>query len=209
MKTLFLLLFSLLLATQSACAQKFVTEDNEPGLKIGYRDGIEWGALDLNGLNVGIGTHLLKTDYGKYYMMTLAIRNDTQHPYTFDPLTVRAYVIRNSKKDSKITEATVYSAEKIQKKIREEQAISSILFGFAAGTNPALMGMMPGFKDDYRTHVVGYLKKNTINPGETVCGYLYIKYAKGDRMNAVIPFSGKQYTFVWDVTKPALNGEYF
>ncbi len=53
MKTPCLLLLSLMFATLGAHAQKFVTEDNE------------WGNLDLNGLRVGTGTHVLKTDYGK------------------------------------------------------------------------------------------------------------------------------------------------
>ncbi len=197
-------------ATLGAHAQKFVTEDNEPGLQVEFRDGNEWGNLDLNGLRVGIGTHVLKTDYGKFYMLSIAISNDTHNPYTFDPLTVRAYAIHDSKKGSKAKEITVYSAEKIQKKIREEQTLCLLLFGAAGAASPLTMAaMMPGFKDDYRTHVVGYLKKNTVNPGETVCGYLYITYAKGDRMKATIPFAGKEYTFVWDVTKPALHTEYF
>lgn len=209
MKKTCLLLFSLLFATLSAHAQRFIAEENDTDLKVEYRDGSEWGKLDVNGLNIGIGTHVLKTDYGKFYMMTISICNDTHHPYTFDPLTVRAFVERGSNEKAKTKETAVLSAEKVQKKIREEQIASGILFGLAAGSNPAIMNMMPGFKDDYRTHIVGYLKKNTVNPGETVCGYLYITYAKGDRMKAVIPFAGKNCTFVWDVTKSALNAEYF
>jgi hypothetical protein len=43
----------------------------------------------------------------------------------------------------------------------------------------------------------GYLKQNTINPGETVSGYVHIKYEKADEVDVYIEISTIKYPFTW------------
>ena len=45
------------------------------------------------------------------------------------------------------------------------------------------------------------MKKNTIHPGETICGYMNIKRKKGKLMVVDIDICGCNYCFAWDVGK--------
>ena len=44
---------------------------------------------------------------------------------------------------------------------------------------------------------LGYLKRNTIYPGETISGYVHIKRIRGEYVQFVINIEGAQYTFNW------------
>ena len=45
----------------------------------------------------------------------------------------------------------------------------------------------------------GYLKTTTINPGETISGYVNIQYKKGDELSVNIPINSVVYPFVWTI----------
>ena len=47
----------------------------------------------------------------------------------------------------------------------------------------------------------GYLKITTVNPGETITGYVNIQYEKGDELSINIPIDSVVYPFVWDISK--------
>ena len=47
----------------------------------------------------------------------------------------------------------------------------------------------------------GYLKANTINPGETISGYINIKYEKTDNFEIYIDINAIKYPFIWSNTK--------
>lgn len=44
---------------------------------------------------------------------------------------------------------------------------------------------------------LGYLKKNTIYPGETISGYVHIKRIKGETVQFIINIEGAEYVFDW------------
>lgn len=48
---------------------------------------------------------------------------------------------------------------------------------------------------------MGYLKKNTIYPGESVSGYVHVARMKGERMIFVINIEGAEYLYEWKVDK--------
>ena len=52
---------------------------------------------------------------------------------------------------------------------------------------------------------LGYLKKNTINPGEAVSGYVHVKRKKGEKVQFVVKIEGADYTFDWDFGKKRKN----
>lgn len=47
----------------------------------------------------------------------------------------------------------------------------------------------------------GYLKRTTINPGESIKGYFNIKRKDGESLNITLNISGTQYEFLWNVKK--------
>ena len=55
--------------------------------------------------------------------------------------------------------------------------------------------------DDCNTKSQGYLKKNTIHPGEGIVGYINIKRKRGTSMTVNIPIDEHVFSFDWDVTK--------
>lgn len=48
---------------------------------------------------------------------------------------------------------------------------------------------------------VGYIKKTTIRPGESISGYAYVQRVKGDEVTAVIDIEGAKYTYTWNFKK--------
>lgn len=49
----------------------------------------------------------------------------------------------------------------------------------------------------------GYLKKNTIYPGESVSGYVHVERIKGARVVFVIDIEGAEYLYEWKFDKKA------
>lgn len=47
----------------------------------------------------------------------------------------------------------------------------------------------------------GYLRKNTLYPGDAIYGYVNIKYVKGVEMNVCVDIKGAQYDFKWNLSK--------
>ena len=54
-------------------------------------------------------------------------------------------------------------------------------------------------KNDREVKEQGYMKINTIHPGECIIGYMNIKRKKGTIMTVFIPVNGVVYSFDWDV----------
>lgn len=50
---------------------------------------------------------------------------------------------------------------------------------------------------------MGYLKKNTIYPGESVSGYVHVERIKGERVVFVINIEGAEYLYEWRFDKKA------
>ena len=45
----------------------------------------------------------------------------------------------------------------------------------------------------------GYLKRTTINPGESISGYFNVKHKKGEMLDVVLNIAGATYRFPWNV----------
>lgn len=54
-------------------------------------------------------------------------------------------------------------------------------------------------ENDREVKEQGYLKMNTIHPGESIVGYMNIKRKKGTILTILIPVNGNVYSFDWDV----------
>lgn len=52
---------------------------------------------------------------------------------------------------------------------------------------------------------LGYLKKNTIYPGESVSGHVYVKRIKGERVIFIINVEGAEYLYEWKFDKKAAH----
>lgn len=48
---------------------------------------------------------------------------------------------------------------------------------------------------------VGYLKRNTINPGESISGYVHVKRVRGEIFRYVVKIEGAEYLFEWNYGK--------
>ena len=56
-------------------------------------------------------------------------------------------------------------------------------------------------KDELKIKQLGYLKRNTIYPGESIQGYIYIKYIKGKTLYIIFRQSDQIYKFDWNIEK--------
>ncbi len=50
---------------------------------------------------------------------------------------------------------------------------------------------------DRQVREAGYLKKTTINPGETISGYVNVVYSKGEKLYINIPIEGIKYPYIY------------
>jgi len=50
---------------------------------------------------------------------------------------------------------------------------------------------------------MGYMKQNTIYPGESVSGYVHVARVKGERVVFVINIEGAEYIYEWKFDKKA------
>ena len=52
-------------------------------------------------------------------------------------------------------------------------------------------------QDEQQVKKLGYLKKNTIYPGESISGFVHIAWTKGERVVFVILIEGIEYIYEW------------
>ncbi len=51
----------------------------------------------------------------------------------------------------------------------------------------------------------GYLKLNTIHPGEAIVGYMNIKHKKGKELLISLNVGDRVFSYLWDVEKKKKN----
>ncbi len=56
-------------------------------------------------------------------------------------------------------------------------------------------------QDEQQVKKLGYLKKNTIYPGESVSGFVHVAWTKGGRVVFVIRIEGAEYIYEWGFDK--------
>lgn len=196
------LLFSLFLAVMPLMAQRIVVPEGDSTFVTEYRNDEEWAVMAKDGIVVRLGNTLVKGNYGRYWQIKVMVQNLSDSAFVFEPDGVTASL---TTKSDVVVPLEVYTARKFQKKIKSQQAWSAALWGFSAGLENSgmgfLMSMGKQMEDDRRIRDEGYLKKNTIYPGEGILGYMNIKGKRGKAMRITIPVNGTVFDFDWDVAK--------
>lgn len=123
-------------------AQTLIMPANDSSFVKEFRNDDEFGVSAKNGFVVSLGNKFIKDDYGKFYQISLFIQNLTPYSYTFDPDSIRAYVLNN---DSLLENMKVYSSKGFQKKIRNQQAWEEALTGLAVGLNAGQAGYQTSY----------------------------------------------------------------
>ena len=148
-----LLLWTCLFMSLPFCmnAQSVIKPENDSTFIAEFRDGDEWAVIARHGFVVGLSNQYIRDDYGKFYQLTIRIRNLTERSYTFDPDTVRAFLV-NKRNDT--IALKVYSSEGFQKKIKRTQTWNRVLAGISAGLEAGTSGYETSYVS--RTSVNGY-----------------------------------------------------
>lgn len=64
-----------------------------------------------------------------------------------------------------------------------------------------MLEMGKQMENDRKIRDEGYLKKNTIRPGEGIVGYMFVKKQKGIIMEVQIPINGVIFAYKWNIEK--------
>lgn len=234
MKRLLTILNCLFAIISMANSQTLMKPENDSTFVTEFRDDNEFGFIARDSVIVGVSCNMLKDDYGSYYQLNILIQNLTVSPFVFEPADVKAYLVTNW---DEYEDMKVYTAQTLQKKIRNAQMWTSVLVGFSAGLNSASAGYSTSYvsspygsytvqtynagnvamanmlatnqmilmgkqmENDRKVRDEGYLKKNTIRPGEGIYGYMLVKKRRGKEMDVIIPINGKEYTYSWLLSK--------
>lgn len=146
MKTINIMLITILtLVCQSTFAQ---TDSLSSQPAIEYIDGRPYMFFEQNGIVVGTSIMPTKDDYGKYYQLGIYIRNNTDYTLDFIPDSVSATLLN---KRGEASAMKVYTKEKLEKKIKRDQAWTAALTGLAVGLNAG----MAGYSTSYQSYRVG------------------------------------------------------
>lgn len=52
-------------------------------------------------------------------------------------------------------------------------------------------------QDEQQVVRMGYLKKNTIYPGEAISGFVLIKWQRGNHLDVTLRIEGADYSYAW------------
>ena len=104
-------------------AQSVMKPENDSTFITEFRDGDEWAVIARHGFVVGLNNKYIYDDYGKFYQLTIRIRNLTENPYTFDPDTVSAFLV-NKRNDT--IALKVYSSEGFQPGLRRAHRVMKL-----------------------------------------------------------------------------------
>lgn len=123
-------------------AQTLIVPNNDSSFVKEYRNDDEFGVSAKNGFVVSLGNKFIKDDYGKFYQLSIIVQNLTPNSYTFDPDSVKAYVLNS---DSLLENMKVYTSKGFQKKIKNQQAWEEALTGLAVGLNAGQAGYQTSY----------------------------------------------------------------
>lgn len=215
-------------------SQTLLKPENDSTFITEFRDDNEFGIIARDSVIVSVSCNTMKDDYGSYYQLDILIQNLTDNSFVFDPADVKAYL---ATKWDEYEPMTVYTAQSLQKKMRNEQMWTSVFMGISAGLNAATAGYSNSYisspygsytvktynagnaamanmlatnqmlqmgkqmENDRRVRNDGYLKKNTIRPGEGICGYMLVKKLRGRGIDVIIPVNGKLFSYSWSLIK--------
>lgn len=178
---------------------------------------------------VGMTAYPVKDNYGKYYQVALFIMNVAVDPIIFDPADVSAMLGSGTEIKNLEVYTNEEFQQMIERKQRRDKILYGIAAGLSAGSagysttyvngydyttyNPSaatlaniavsnqMYQMESDMEYDKRIKEVGYLKKNTVYPGQGISGYMNIASAGDGVMEVCILVGDNEYTFQWIVGK--------
>lgn len=83
--------------------------------------------------------------------------------------------------------------------VRTYNAGNAAMANMLATNQMIMMGKQMEY--DRKVRDEGYLKKNTVRPGEGIYGYMLVKKQRGKQMDVVIPVKNKDFVFSWSLAK--------
>lgn len=158
MKRLLTMLVCLCGILSTANSQTLIKPENDSTFVTEFRDDNEFGFIAKDSVIVGVSCNTLKDDYGSYYQLNILIQNLTDSAFVFDPAEVKADLVTKS---DGYEEMKVYTAQSLQKKIRNAQMWASIAMGLSAGLNAA----SAGYSNSYVSTPYGGYTVQTYNAG--------------------------------------------
>ena len=172
-----------------------------------YVDGLEWYCSSGDSVDVCASVEVETLQDLNYYRFNILINNVSERQ-TF--LFNEGCGVRVHKKD-KITELKVWKADEFNKRMQRLDMLTEGLDGFNAGAggkktreekqlDNIIMAYNTSVHESNRKMVkAGYLKKNTVFPGDCVSGYIMSERKKGDTVELELTISGQRFNFTWDM----------
>ena len=68
-------------------------------------------------------------------------------------------------------------------------------------SNMQMQALEKSMNNDRTIIEQGYLKLNTVNPGNTIVGYMNIKHKKGKRLLVLLNVGNSEFSYTWDIEK--------
>lgn len=120
-----------------ANSQTLIKPEKDSTFVTEFKGDDEFGIIARDSVIVGMSCNTLRDGYGSYYQINVLIQNLTSRSFVFDPAGVKASLVTNS---GEYKELKVYTAQTLQKKIRNAQMWASVFIGLSAGVNAAAAG---------------------------------------------------------------------
>lgn len=154
-----IVLFLLMMLPLAVFADSFLNPiKNDTNVISEYNDGKLWVYRQIRDFVVGVANYEEKDDYGKYYQIIIFIKNLGESPITFDPDKVTSSLCTKRGDTLKLQ---VYTYDEYMKKVKNAQALSMAIFGFAAGINAGMAGHQTAYTSTYGAGGMPYTQAHT------------------------------------------------
>ena len=174
-------------ALSSCSSQSFMQtitlSDVEKDLSTEWSDGKLWAYKSDNDYAIGLAISSAKDDIG-LKQLSLIVENKTGEPLVFDPHAILIFMESPEKAEARYT---------IEYPTRQNLNMSL----YDSGENIYQLSKMLERGDSIKQ--IGYLKKNTIYPGNGIIGYsnFLIKSTDTGIMHVVVPVGDREFAFQW------------
>ena len=210
------MLFLLSTTMLSGFSQSLLKPENDSTFTAEYRNGDEWAMIAKEGFIVGVSNKLTNNSF--------VFTPETVSSYcTLKDRSVNRMKVYTSESFQKMIRNKQMWAEALTgfaKGLNAGMAgystsyVSSPYGGYTVSTyNPGnaavanmiatnqMMEMGKQMENDRKIRDEGYLKKNTIHPGEGIVGYMFVKKQRGVTMEVQIPVNGVVFDYKLSIKK--------
>jgi len=196
MRTVILAIF--VMQSLFCSAQTFIKSRTDNDAKTEYRNGKNVAFLQHDGFTMGMINTATDDGYGTYYQIELMIVNETDHDVTFQPEQINACIY---KKAGYMKPLKIYSSKRYQKKLAHQHGWASFFIDLLSDEEVSnYYARNKIFRAERKMLEVGYLNTHTLHPGETLTGYINVKYKKGEIMTVNVPIDNTKFSFDWDTS---------